>query len=146
VLLGSPKIYFLGASAGFAGAAGAPGAGAGAAGADTAGASGFLGSSFLQATVKVNATKRTRESNNANAFFILESPPSNQNFPQNWWEAKIYFFYCQEIFLNLRNRKNARRSGSKDDIGNRRGRNSYGCRVDRKRLHKEQGKGINEHR
>jgi hypothetical protein len=99
VLLGSPKIYFLGASAGFAGAAGAPGAGAGAAGADTAGASGFLGSSFLQATVKVNATKRTRESNKANAFFILESPPSNQNFPQNWWEAKIYFLSCQEIFL-----------------------------------------------
>jgi hypothetical protein len=102
VLLGSLKNYFLGASAGFAGAAGAagaPGAGAGAAGAATAGASGFLGSSFLQATVNVNATKRTRASNKANAFFIIESPPSNKNFPQNLREAKINFLSCQVIFF-----------------------------------------------
>jgi len=76
-----PNSYFLGSSAGFAGAgaagapgagaAGAPGAGAGAgAGAVTAGASFFGSSAFLQARVKVNDTARTRENNNTKALFI----------------------------------------------------------------------------
>jgi len=79
----------LGASAGFAGAAGAgaalsgaagaaPGAaGAGAgAGAAAGGASGFFGSSaFLHATVKVNATTRNIAQINAKTFFITNSPP-----------------------------------------------------------------------
>jgi len=79
--------YFLGASAGFAGAAGAAlsgaagaagalSAGAGAGAGAAAGASGFFGSSaFLHAIVKVNATTRNIAQINAKTFFITNSPP-----------------------------------------------------------------------